>query len=98
MRRALHMAAGVLVWAAHFTVIYGFTGLACARALDRAVPWVVGLATVAAAGVLAVFLVRTFHRRAAFEEAMAAGLAGLALLAVVWEGVSIVAVAPCVAR
>ena len=98
MKRVLWMASAVLLWAAHFAVIYGFTGLACARALDRAVPWVVGLATIAAAGGLVAIFVRGVRHAMGFEDAVAAGLAGFALLAVVFEGASIVAVMPCAVR
>ena len=42
MSAALRMALGVMVWAAHFAVVYGFTALACARGFASAAPWVVG--------------------------------------------------------
>lgn len=98
MRRALWLSSGVIVWAVHFIGIYGFTGLACARGWHAAVPWGVGAATALAAAVAAMLLARALPRRAAFEDAMVVGLAGFALLAIVWEGISIFMVAPCVAR
>lgn len=98
MRRALWLASGVIVWALHFGFAYGFVGLACARGLERAVPWTVGVATVAAAAIAAVLLARGALRRADFEDGIAAGLAAFALLAILWEGASILMVAPCAAR
>ena len=98
MRRALWLSSGVIVWAVHFLAIYGFTGLACARALDRAVPWGVGAMTLLAAAGAALLLARAVPRRADFESALVAGLAGFALLAILWEGLAVVMVAPCVSR
>ncbi|MFC7397516.1 hypothetical protein ACFQU1_09965 [Chelatococcus sp. GCM10030263] len=49
------LMGGFLVWAAHFLLVYGFNGLACARGFDRTmllgvgtVPFVVGVATLIA--------------------------------------------------
>jgi hypothetical protein len=98
MRRALWMASGVIVWALHFTIVYGFTGVACARGMDRAVPWAVGVATLAAAAVAALVVVRGARRRDAFEDWIAAGLAAFALLAILWEGIAVFMVAPCALR
>lgn len=98
MKRALWLSSGVIVWALHFATIYGFTGLACARGWVNAVPWTVGLATAAAAACAALLLARGMRRREGFEDGIAAGLAGFALLAILWEGLTIVLVAPCVSR
>ena len=98
MRRALWLSSGVIVWAVHFVAIYGFTGLACARGWHAVLPWGVGGATLIAAAIAVMLLARALPRRAAFEDALVAGLAAFALLAIVWEGISILVVAPCVAR
>lgn len=98
MSRALGLSAGVLVWALHFTFVYGFVGYACARGLEGTLPWAVGLATAAAAGLAAALLVRGLRRRSGFEDAVGAGLAGFALLAILWEGASILLVTSCVSR
>ena len=98
MRRALWLSSGVIVWAVHFIGIYGFTGLACARGWERVVPWGVGGATLLAAAAAALLVVREVPRRHEFEAALVAGLAGFALLAILWEGVSVLMVAPCVSR
>ncbi|HYH17157.1 MAG TPA: hypothetical protein VD995_00950 [Azospirillum sp.] len=59
------MMAAFLVWAAHFTVVYGVNGLACARGLDRLavlgfpfVPFAVAAATAVALLLAAGVLVR----------------------------------------
>jgi hypothetical protein len=91
--RALFMASGIGVWALHFTVIYGFTGLACARGFGASAPWVVGTATLlAAAAVIAIIVT---HLSAEFTRWMTAALAGAALVAVVWEGIAAFMVPAC---
>lgn len=91
---ALRLSAGVLVWALHFAAIYGFTALACARQLPAPVPWAVALATLAAAAGCLLIL-RQELARPGFEAWLAAGLAALALLAIVWEALPVLMVPPC---
>ena len=98
MKRALWMAAGVIVWALHFAAIYGITGLACARVMPHVVPWAVGLATLVAAGAAAWIARRGMQRRGDFIDAVAAGLGALALLGILWEGAAIAMVPACVSR
>lgn len=98
MTGARAIPAGIVVWAAHFGMIYGFTGYACARSLGPAVPWVVAGATLAAAAVAAGLLARAWPRRAAFESWLAAAVAGAALAAIVLESIVLFWVAPCVSR
>lgn len=95
MTRALWVAAGVIVWAAHFLAIYGFTGVACAHGYGWEVPWVAGIATVGAAALVAPILRRGWRRRAEFEHALSAGLAAFALLAILFEGLAVLLVTPC---
>ena len=98
MKRALWLSSGVILWAVHFVAIYGYTGLACARAMERSVPWAVGGMTVAGAGIAAALLARAFPRRSNFEAGIAAGLVGFALLAMLWEGASLLMVPACAGR
>ena len=53
--KMLFMIGGLLVWAAHFTVVYGFTTVACVKGLAVAdvlgvgiIPFVIGAATLLA--------------------------------------------------
>jgi len=92
---ALGMSAGIIVWALHFGAIYGATALACARGLPHLVAPAVGGVTVAAVAALAIVLVRGWQRRRRFEPWLAAGLAALALVAVVWEALPVLLVPPC---
>lgn len=92
---SLRMFAGPIVWALHFTVIYGFTGIACARGLAGTVPWGVGLATLAAGSVCLLIVVRELRGEQGFRSWMTAGLAGFALLAILWETLPVLVVAPC---
>lgn len=88
----------VIVWSAHFLLVYGFTGLACARELSAAVPWVVGLASAAALAALLALAVPAgmrAARRARLEDVLALGLAGLAMIAVAWESSSLLWIAAC---
>ena len=101
-RTTLRMFSGVLIWAAHFTVIYGFTALACARGFADAkwlgldvVTSAIVAATALAAGAVLAFVVPA--KRAGldnFENAMTAGAGALALLAIVWEGLVPVFIVP----
>ena len=80
--------APVVIWAVHFGVLYGFTGFACARRMEAALPWVIGGASVVALLVLFVLAgpaARRALRQPRFEDALAAGLGGLAGLAIIWE-------------
>lgn len=95
---ALRLSLPVALWAVHFGTIYGFTGIACARGLEGAVPWVVGLATLVAAALAASLLARGLARRDDFIDATTAGLAGLALIAIAWEGVPALWMTPCALR
>lgn len=99
-----------LVWAAHFLAIYAFTALACARK-DTAgwfgvgtVPWFVSAATLVAAAVLLLTIGIAVHdgRRSAsspepspFVHWLTAAIAGLVLLAVVWETLPVLLVPAC---
>lgn len=92
----LTIPAGVIVWALHFMVIYGFTALACARGLPlSAVPWVVALATLAAAAVCIRIVLAGLRASERFESWMSAALAGLALLAIVLEALPALMVPIC---
>jgi hypothetical protein len=87
------MAFGVIVWAVHFGVIYGSTGLACARGLGEAVPWTIGAATLLAAATAgAIVLTHLSHE---FTRWMTAALAALALVAIAWEGLAVLMVPAC---
>ena len=89
----LRMASGVLVWALHFGVIYGATGLACARGLGEAVPWTIGVATLVAATAAGVIILT--HLSHEFARWMTAALAAVALVAIVWEGLAVLTVPAC---
>jgi hypothetical protein len=91
----LRMASGVMVWALHFTAIYGFTALACARGFGSAAPWVVAVATLIAAVLVIVVIV--LNLQSEFTRWISAAVAGAALIAIVWEGLTAFMVRhPCV--
>jgi hypothetical protein len=92
---ALRISSGVIAWAAHFAVVYGVTALACARGIPGAVPWTIGLATLAAAAFVVVVIVREWKRREDFAAWLAAALAATALLAIVFEGLPVLLLTPC---
>jgi len=90
---ALRMSSGVIVWALHFALVYGYTALACARVFGASVPSVVGGATAAAALIaLGLILANLGHE---FTRWMSAALAAAALLAILWEGLSVFMVPAC---
>lgn len=89
------MSLGVLVWAAHFTVLYGFTALACARGFAPAIPWVTGAATLVALAAAIAIAAMSFPGRAHFVSWMTAAVAGVAAIAIAFEGLAIVMVPAC---
>ena len=92
---------GPLVWAAHFLAIYGFTALACERNVATEgwfgigiVTWFIAAATLAAVTALLVTIgvavrdgarARSAPAPSAFVHWLTAAVAGLVLLAVLWE-------------
>ena len=95
MRQLLFMSSGVVIWALHFGAIYGLTGLACARGWQEMVPPGIGLATVVAAILAVAVVVAGWRRRAQFESWMTAGIAALALVAILWEALPVLIVPIC---
>lgn len=89
------LSAGAVCWAAHFTAIYAFTGIACARNMAGAVPWAIAAITSLAVAVAAAMLVLALRRRDSFEHRLAAGILGLALVAIVWEALPALMVPAC---
>jgi hypothetical protein len=90
---ALRISLGVILWALHFTVIYGFTALACARGFGASASWVVGVATVVAAAAALALIVT--HLSTEFTHWMTAAVAALALVAIIWEGLPALMVPAC---
>lgn len=99
----LRISSGVLIWAVHFTAIYGFTALACALGWSSlrwlgvgVLPWTIGAATLAAVAALTAVIASALRTGTAeFIEWMMAALAGLALVAVLFEGVAVWMVPRC---
>jgi len=101
---ALRISAGVIIWAAHFGVIYAYTGLACARRVHATgvtwiagVPWVIGISTAIAVALMALFIAPALRARGPvrFVDWMSAGVAGLALIGVLFEAVPVFMVPVC---
>jgi hypothetical protein len=102
-RTTLRMFSGVIIWAAHFTVIYAVAALACARGFAETqwlgaslIAWAIGAATlVAIAAILLMVVPALRSARESFESWMTAAVGALALLAVVFETVPVVMVPAC---
>lgn len=110
-RATLLMISGLLIWAAHFALIYAFTALACARRFWElswlgvaVVPWLVGFATVAAVGALLAIGARSLrqaHSKTGVANAsqfcrwMTVAIAWLAVLAIVWQVLPVLLVPTC---
>jgi hypothetical protein len=92
---AWRITGGIVIWAAHFTAIYGFTALACARERPSAVPWIIGIATLAGIALVLADIAWQWRDRHAFDAWLGIGLAGFALLAIVWEAVPALMVSSC---
>jgi hypothetical protein len=91
----LRISAGAMVWALHFAAIYGITALACARGSAGPVPWAIGIATIVAVGLVFFLIWISFKDIGAFANWLSAAVAGLALLAIVWEAVPVLLVPAC---
>lgn len=108
--------SGFLIWGAHFLFVYGITALACAKRFADVeilnigiVPFVTGVATVAALAAAALVLVgalRALPNRApvrrdetggpsVFLRWLTALVAGLSLVAIAWNGLPILLVPVC---
>ena len=92
----MRIALPIVVWALHFGAIYGFTGLACARGWESAVPWTVGGATLVAGAAAAALVLKNVSTD--FLRWMTATLAALALLAILFEGLPVLMVPACGSR
>ena len=85
---ALWIASGIAIWGVHFAVIYGLTALACARGYPTAVPWLIVIASLAAATLAGAIVVKGFRRPTAFIDWMTASVAAFALLAIAYEAIA----------
>jgi hypothetical protein len=90
---ALRLSAGPLLWLAHFTALYGVNSIACARGFPGAVPWVVAGATVVLGVAAAAVALKPLKKE--FIGWLSAGLALLALLAILWQALPVLMVSPC---
>ena len=99
--------AGLLIWAAHFLVIYGVTGLACARRFADMRVLGFGIVEVTVAGATALALLAAgavglgalrYARRGesvGFLGWLTATTALLAVVAIAWDGLPILFMPPC---
>jgi hypothetical protein len=103
VREMLRILGGVLVWAAQLGFVYGANAVICNAGLEPglAIAVVEGASVIAAAGAV-VLLYRALARRrgaelaaARFSGTLAALVAGLSLVAIVWTGVVGLVVPPC---
>ena len=88
MSPMLRIGAGAVVWAAHFTLLYGATALACARGQGPLAPWVIAIATVAGVATAATIVARAYPRRSDFAQWMTAAVAATAIVAMLWEALA----------
>ena len=108
LRTTVAMLAGLLIWAAHFTFVYVFTALACARGFTDVkllgtgiVPLTVGAATAVALLAAGAVLIRAQRRRSTgnearrFETYAAEMMALLGLIGIAWSGLAAVTVPAC---
>lgn len=94
----LNVIAVVVVWAAHFGAIYGFTALLCERQVVALVPTAIIASTIIALVALAAIAVPAglrAMRAPALPDVLTAGLGALAALAAVWEASSLIGVRGC---
>jgi hypothetical protein len=92
---ALTISAGVIIWALHFTALYGVTALACARGWEGVVPSAIAGATALAVVAAAAVMVAGWRRRSVFEYWLSATVAGFGLIAIVYEAIPVLVVPIC---
>ena len=112
--KLVFMLGGLIVWAAHFTAVYGLNALACARDFVGwrvlgigVVPLGVIAATVLALAAAGWILAQALRWRGPwggesrgdasneFLRYATASLAGLSLIAILWDGLPALIVPPC---
>jgi tetrahydromethanopterin S-methyltransferase subunit D len=93
--RTLWIASGIVVWALHFTFVYGFTALACARGFPRGIPWALAAAALAAGALAAAIMVKGYRGRSQITDWLSAAVAGLALIAIAYETMAGFLSPPC---
>ncbi len=95
MGNLVRMFSAAIVWGMHFMVLYAFTAFACARDVKQALPYVLGSATLAALGVLAVIIARAYPQRAQFVAGMTIAMGALAVVAIVFSSLAFTMVPAC---
>jgi hypothetical protein len=93
--RSLRVSMGIVVWAAHFAAIYGFTALGCARGFEHLVPRMVVGASIVAGALLLATMARGWIGRAHVEHWLSGAIAAFAFVAVVFETIPAWAVPTC---
>ena len=91
----MRMSWGAIVWAVHFGLLYGVTSIACARGPGGVVPWIAGGLTIAALVAAVAIVAVALPDRARFESWMTAAIAGIAAIAIAFEGLAVVMVPAC---
>lgn len=82
---ALWISSGIVVWALHFTALYGLTAFACARGHGETVHWIIVGATLIAGALAAGILMKGYRGRSAFVDWMTMSVAVLALIGIAYE-------------
>lgn len=103
LANALRASGGVMLWALHFLVIYGFTALACARGFHQRdwlgagpITWVVlGATVVTATGMIWLMRRLWLATPRVFVDWLGAALTALALVGVLYEALPVLLVKPC---
>lgn len=100
------VVGGLIVWGAHFLLIYPFNAIACTRGFAAVAPLTILALTVLALAALAAIVYAAARNRGplrarsgdpnqALLRMLAIGIALLAAVAVVWETIPVVMIPPC---
>jgi hypothetical protein len=89
------ICVAIVLWAVHFAVLYGYTGLACARGYGHTISWVIAGATLAAVPLTAAIAARGWRERAQFTGWLTASVAAFALIAMSYEALAAILTPAC---
>lgn len=92
---AWRLCAGILVWAVHFGLLYGFSSLACAAGSPTLALWGIVVATALALAALSVIVQQGWRQHTRFERWLQAALGLFAFAGVLLNALPVLLLEVC---